>query len=130
MERIYFITHKNKNILFLDNSNATEEESVKLAKDFHNLAINYTPKSLLVLHNLVNAPGSHEAAELWKEYAVEHYKYIIKTAVIVEETLQKSFVVSFRNNAFKKGIKDIDAVLKAFDYNNIIDAKNWLVWEE
>lgn len=130
MERIYFIEHKNKKILFLDNSNATEEESVKLANDFHIFAINSAPKSLLVLHNLFNAPGSHDAAEIWNKYAVEHSKYVIKTAVIVGETLQKSFVVSFRKKALEKGLKEIDSVLKSFDQNNINDAKNWLVWEE
>jgi hypothetical protein len=129
MERIYFIEYRDKKILFLDNSNATEEESIKLVNDFHDLAIKSEPNSLLVLHNVSDSPGSQEAVNLWKEYAVEHSKYVKKTAMLGGGTLQKAIIISFKSFVITHGLKNLEAIFKTFEYNNILDAKNWLVWD-
>ena len=116
-DRIRWIEHKGKSILFLDYSDLHGDEYIKTIKETEDFIINLGNYDLLVLNDITNSYADKFSYEAGKETAEKIKPYVRKDAIVglttVKETLLK--VIGMFS----------DLVIKPFD--TIEEAKDWLV---
>jgi len=90
-ERIRFITHRGKQILFVDLSYCSPAELEETVHRVPDVVTAQPPGSLLLLADFTQASFSKEAIRTMKENAVFDKAFIKKTAWIGTESLPASF---------------------------------------
>jgi len=93
MEKVKFITHKNKNILFIDLSNCSEEHALQTIEKSRNIIKKQPEHSVLALTDIRNdgmfIPDLFQAM---KGFTKHNKPYIKASAVIASGELLKLFV--------------------------------------
>lgn len=82
MDRIYYIRHREKKILYLDGSNVNFEEALPLIREAKEFIRSQPEKSLLTLTDLTNARFNDHVTQSLKEYVAGNKPYVIAAAVI------------------------------------------------
>ena len=91
MERVQFIRHKDKEILFLDFSECKAEEVVLIIDKAKSVIARQPEKSLLTLSNVTNARFDDTVSQRMKEFTA-HNKPFVKAAAVVGVTGLKKIV--------------------------------------
>ncbi len=116
MERIQFIQHKGKQLLYLDLVNAKSTEVVQLVKDATPVIAAQPEKSLRTLTNVTNMAFNSEATEALKQFTKHNKPYVIAGAVVG--------VTGLKQIIYNAVLKFSGRNLVAFD--TLDEAKNWL----
>jgi hypothetical protein len=82
MERIKFIRHNGKEILFLDFSNCDVEELLKAVSASRKIIASRPGNSLLTLTDVTNARFNPEVSQKMKEYAAHNKPYVKASALV------------------------------------------------
>ena len=120
MDRVRFITHQGKQILFIDVTNCAAEEVIELVTEVQCMVTAQPPKSVLTLSDLTGARFSRSAVTRMKEVAVFDRPYVKRAAFVGAQSLPKVFyeaLKTFSQREFRK--------FKARE-----EAMDWLVREE
>ena len=124
MERLRFIEHAGKKLLFMDCSSNTKEEGYAIFDDFEALLKQQPEKSVLLFCDFENCYHDSVILGRWKKASPEHQRYIKKAACVGVSGGFKIAMAAYRFFARFSGI-DIDTIMHIF--NEESDAKNWLV---
>ena len=117
MERVKFIKHEEKDILFLDFSNTRTEEVLKIIEDAKRVISTKPMNSLLTLTDVTNACFNDEVGDGMKQFSAHNKPYVKAVAVVGITGLRKIIfgaVVAFS----KRNIESFD---------DVEQAKRWLV---
>ena len=115
-ERVKFIKHQEKDILFLDFSNTKTDEVLKIIEDAKRVISAMPKNSLLTLTDVTNARFNDSVGDGMKHFTA-HNKPYVKAAAVVGITGLKR-VIFGAVMAFSK------RNLEAFD--DVEEAKRWL----
>jgi hypothetical protein len=116
-ERVKFIKHREKDILFLDFSDTKTDEVLKIIEDAKRVISAMPENSLLTLTDVTNARFNEDVGDGMKQFTA-HNKPYVKAAAVVGITGLKR-VIFGAVMAFSK------RNLEAFD--DVEEAKHWLV---
>ncbi len=115
-DRVSFITHREKEILFLDFSNSQPHEVLQTIEAAKRLISSRPERSLLTLTDVTNARFNQEVGDQLKQFTAHNKPYVKAGAVVGVTGLKRiifSAVVTFsRRN------------LETFD--DLEQAKHWL----
>jgi hypothetical protein len=120
MDRVRFITHQGKQILFIDVTNCAAEEVIELVTEVQRIVTAQPPKSVLTLSDLAGAQFSRSAVTRMKEVAVFDRPYVKRAALVGAQSLPKVFyeaLKTFSQREFRK-------------FKTREEAMDWLVREE
>ena len=120
MDRVRFITHEGKQILFIDVTNCAVEEVIELLTEVQCIVTAQPPKSVLTLSDLTGARFSRSAVTRMKEVAVFDRPYVKRAAFVGAQSLPKVFyeaLKTFSQREFRK-------------FKTREEAMDWLVREE
>ena len=90
-DRIRFINHKGKQILFVDFSNCPAKEVEKIARAAPDYIIVQPRDSVLVLSDFTGAAFDRDALRTMKESAVFDKPFVKKSALIGTQSLPREF---------------------------------------
>ena len=91
MDRVRFITHQGKQILFIDVTNCAAEEVIELLTEVQRIVTAQPPKSVLTLSDLTGAQFSRATITRMKEVAVFDRPYVKRAAFVGAQSLPKVF---------------------------------------
>ena len=91
MDRVRFITHQGKHILFVDLTNCAAEEIIELLTEVQRIVTAQPRDSVLTLSDLTGAQFSRAAFSRMKEVAVFDRPYVKRAALVGAESLPKVF---------------------------------------
>jgi hypothetical protein len=91
MDRVRFISHQGKQILFIDVSNCAAEEVIELLKEVQCIVTAQLPKSALTLSDPTGAQFSRAAVTRTKEVAVFDRPYVKRAAFVGAQSLPRVF---------------------------------------
>ena len=91
MDRVRFITHQGKQILFIDVTNCAAEEVIELLTEVQRIVTAQPPKSALTLSDLTGAQFNRAAVTRMKEVAVFDRPYVQRAALVGAESLPHVF---------------------------------------
>lgn len=117
MERVKFIKHQWRQILLLDFSDSSVDESMKTMNEAKKVIRSQPKSSMLILTDVTGARYNMEVVEKLKEFTNENTPYVKASAVVGLDGLKKivyNAVVMFSKRK-----------LSVFD--NIQQAKDWLI---
>ena len=97
--RIRFIAHHGKQILFIDLSNCSATEVEKLIRGVPDLVTSQSRGSVLILSDFTGASFDEEALRTMKEAAVFDKPYVKKSAWVGAESLPPVFSENMRSFA-------------------------------
>jgi hypothetical protein len=120
MDRVRFITHQGKQILFIDVTNCAAEEVIELLTQVQRIVTAQPPKSVVTLSDLTGAQFSRSAVTRMKEVAVFDRPYVKRAAFLGAQSLPKVFyeaLKTFSQREFRK-------------FKTREEAMDWLVREE
>ena len=120
MDRVRFITHQGKQILFIDETNCGAEEIMKVLDDVQRIVTAHPRNSVLILGDLTGAQFSRAAVTRMKEVAVFDRPYVKRAAFVGAQSLPKVFYEAlkiFSRREFPK-------------FQTRQEAMDWLVREE
>ena len=120
MDRVRFITHQGKQILFIDITNCAAEEVIELLTEVQRIVTAQPPKSVLTLSDLTGAQFSRATITRMKEVAVFDRPYVKRAAFVGAQSLPKVFyeaLKTFSQREFRK-------------FKTQEEAMDWLVGEE
>ncbi len=117
MERIQFVQHKGKKILYLNLTNAKPPEILQLVREATPLIAKQPAKSLLTITDARNMNFDNESTEALKLFAKHNGPYVIAGAVLGVSGLKKII--------YNAVLKFSGRNLVAFDTPD--QAKDWLV---
>jgi hypothetical protein len=120
MDRVRFITHQGKQILFIDVTNCTAEDVIELLTEVQRIVTAQPPKSVLTLSDLTGAQFSRATITRMKEVAVFDRPYVKRAAFVGALSLPKVFyeaLKTFSQREFRK-------------FKTREEAMDWLVREE
>ena len=118
MERVRFITHENKNILFIDLSNCSKEHAFQVLEKSKGIIKEQPKNSVLALADINNEHLYIPDLFLALQEFVKHNKpYIKASAIIASEERLKLFIDTLSYSSNRK--------FSVFD--DIEKAKDWLV---
>jgi hypothetical protein len=120
MDRVRFITHEGKQILFIDVTNCAVEEVIELLTEVQRIVTAQPPKSVLTLSDLTGARFSRSTVTRMKEVAVFDRPYVKRAAFVGAQSLPKVFyeaLKTFSQREFRK-------------FKTREEAMDWLVREE
>jgi hypothetical protein len=120
MDRVRFITHQGKQILFIDVTNCAADEVIELLAEVQRIVTAQPPKSALILSDLTGAQFSRAAVNRMKEVAVFDRPYVKRAAFVGAQSLPKVFydaLTTFSRREFPR-------------FQAREDAMDWLVREE
>jgi hypothetical protein len=120
MERIRFIQHKGKQILHLDFTHTTAEETLRIIREAKAVIAAQPEKSLRTLTDVTNMKFNTEASEAMKEFAHHNKPYVSAGAVVG--------VTGLKQIIYNAVIKFSGRHIAAFDTED--QAKEWLVEQE
>lgn len=124
MERLSFIEHQGKRILFMDNSANNRDEAYAMFDAFDSLVRAQPEKSLLVLCDFENCYHDVTILGKWKKASQEHQRIIIKSANLGISGSFRIAIAAYRFFARLRGI-EVEQIMR--DFNDESAAKNWLV---
>lgn len=117
MERIQFIEHNGKKILYIDFSNTAPDELIGLTTAAKKVIGAQPEKSLLTLTNVTNARFNKDVTAVMKEYT-NHNKPFVKAAALVGlSSLQQvilNAIIVFTGRKFSA-------------FSDLEKAKDWLI---
>jgi len=116
-ERVKFIKHQTRDILFLDFSNSGADEVLKILEDAKRVIRNKPHQSLLTLTDVTNARFNEEVGEGMKQFTLHNKPYVKAGAVVGITGLKR--IIFGAVMAFSK------RKIEAFD--DLEQAKNWLM---
>jgi hypothetical protein len=119
MERVRFIEHKGKTILFIDFSDSSPEDAFEVIGVAKTVIAKQAPSSLLTLTNTHNARFNSKIRNAMTEY-VRHNKPFVKAAAIIGVTGLQEIIFSGILKLTKRKIRL---------FNDIEEAKDWLAIE-
>jgi hypothetical protein len=91
MDRVRFITHRDRKILFVDMSNCPAQEVIKIADEVRRIVTAQRRESVFILSDLTGAQFSRAAVARIKEVAVFDRPYVLRSALVGIESLPKVF---------------------------------------
>jgi len=91
MDRVRFITHQGKQILFTDVTNCAAEEVIELLTKVQRMVTAQPRNSVLTLGDLTGTNFSRAAVTRLKEVAVFDRPYVKRAALVGAESLPKVF---------------------------------------
>ncbi len=115
-ERVKFIKHEEKDILFLDFSNTRTDEVLKIIEDAKRVISTKPMNSLLTLTDVTNARFNDEVNDGMKQFSA-HNKPYVKAAAVVGITGLKKILFGAVMAFSKRNIVSFD---------NAEQAKRWL----
>jgi hypothetical protein len=116
-ERVKFIRHQEKEILFLDFSNSGTEEVLKIIEDAKRVISTKPENSLLTLTDVTNARFNEEVGEGMKQFTA-HNKPYVKAAAVVGITGLKRVIFGAVMAFSKRNLQSFD---------DMEQAKHWLI---
>jgi hypothetical protein len=120
MDRVRFLTHQGKQILFTDVTNCAAEEVVELLTEAQRIVTAQPRNSVLSLGDLTGAEFSRAAVTRLKEVAVFDRPYVKRAALVGAQSLPKVFYEAlkiFSQREFRR-------------FKTREEAMDWLVGEE
>jgi hypothetical protein len=121
MDRVRFITHQGRRILFIDLTNCRAEEAMEILDEVKRVVTAQPRNSLLTLGDLTGAQLSRGAITRMKEVAVFDRPYVKRAAIVVgAESLPNVFYEALKTFSQRE--------FPRFDTRE--EAMNWLVKEE
>jgi hypothetical protein len=120
MDRVRFITHQGKQILFIDVTNCAAEEVIELLTEVQRIVTAQPPKSALTLSDLTGAQFSRAAVTRMKEVAVFDRPYVKRAAFVGAQSLPKVFYDALTTFSRREFLR--------FEARE--EAMDWLVMEE
>jgi hypothetical protein len=120
MDRVRFITHQAKQILFIDVTNCAADELIELLTEVQHIVTAQPPKSVLTLSDLTGAQFSRATITRMKEVAVFDRPYVKRAALVGAQSLPNVFyeaLKTFSQREFRK-------------FKTREEAMDWLVREE
>jgi hypothetical protein len=91
MDRVRFITHQGKQILFIDVTNCAAEEVIELLTEVQRIVTAQPRDSVLTLADLTSAQFCRATVTRMKEVAVFDKPYVKRAALLGAESLPKVF---------------------------------------
>jgi hypothetical protein len=91
MDRVRFLTHQGKQILFIDLTNGSAEEVIERLTEVQRMVTAQPRESVLTLSDLTGAQFSRTAVTRMKEVAVFDKPYVKRAALVGAESLPKVF---------------------------------------
>jgi hypothetical protein len=96
MDRVRFITHRDKQVLLVDYSNCTRQTLLDIVQERARVTLAQPPGSVLLLVDVTGAQFSKDTVEEVKKVAARERDRVKRTAVVGEETQPKVFADSVR----------------------------------
>jgi len=115
-ERVKFITHRQKEILFLDFSNSLPHEVLQTIEDAKRVISARPERSLLTLTDVTNARFNEAVGDGLKQFTAHNKPYVKAGAVVGVTGLKRIIFTAVLTFSRRK--------LEAFD--DIEQAKHWL----
>ncbi len=116
-DRVKFITHQEKRILFLDFSNSEANDVLRTIEDAKRLISANPEQSLLTLTDVTNARFNEEVGKGMKQLTAHNRPYV-KAAAVVGITGIKRIILGAVMAYAKRNIEPFD---------DMEEAKKWLV---
>ena len=116
-ERVKFITHKGRQILLMDLSNATPEEFLATMDEARALIAKQAKASLRTLTNVTGVRYRSEVGPAVQDFVRHNKPYVIAGAVVGLDAL-KTIMFNFINRVTGRSLRAME---------NRDDAMNWLV---
>jgi len=116
-ERVKFIRHQERDILFLDFSNSQTDEVLKIIEDAKNVIRTRPVNSLLTLTDVTNARFNEAVGEGMKHFTAHNKPYVKASAVVGITGLKK--IIFGAVMAFSRR--------KIESFDDVEQAKQWLV---
>lgn len=116
-ERVQFITHKGKKILFIDLRGGSADEIRAMLPDIQDAVTSEPRGSVLSLSDWTGAQITRELADQIKKTLVFDRPHVKRTALVGVEKLPKIFLDAFKN--FSQREFTI--------FSSLEEAKDWLV---
>ena len=91
MDRIRFITHHDKQVLFIDAANCTAEQLIELGEEIRKSVTAQPPNSVLTLTDFSGAKFSRDAITRLKEVAVYDRPHVKRAAILGADSLPKAY---------------------------------------
>ena len=120
MDRVLFLTHQGKQILFIDETNCGAEEIMKVLDDVQRIVTVHPRNSVLILGDLTGAQFSRAAVTRMKEVAVFDRPYVKRAAFVGAQSLPKVFYEALKTFSQRE--------FRRFETRE--EAMDWLVSEE
>ena len=105
MDRVRFITHQGRQILFFDVTNCAAEEVIELLTEVQRIVTAQPRNSVLTLSDLTGAEFSRAAVTRMKEVAVFDRPYVKRAALVGAQSLPKVFYEAL--NVLPAGIPQV-----------------------
>ena len=116
-ERVRFIKHQEKDILFLDFSNTEADEVLKIIEDAKRVIGTKPENSLLTLTDVTNARFNEEEGNGMKQFTAYNKPYV-KAAAVVGITGLKRIIFGAVMAFSKRNLEPFD---------DVEQAKRWLI---
>jgi hypothetical protein len=120
MDRVRFIPHQGKQILFVDETNCGAEEVIKLLTEVKRVVTAQPRNSVLTLTDLTGARISRAAITRMKEVAVFDRPYVKRAALVDAQSLPKVFYEALKTFSQREFHR----------FKTREEAMDWLVLEE
>src|SRR5712692_9700731 len=91
VDRVRFITHQGKQILFIDMTNCVSEEAMLIASEVRRVVTAQPRNSVLTLSDLTGGELRRDAITRMKEVAVFDRPYVKRAAIVGAESLPNVF---------------------------------------
>ena len=116
MERIQFIEHKGKQIIYFDLTDSKDpQESIKHGRQVRELILSQPPKSVLLLTNVVGAHYNPEASDFMKQFSSDISPHV-KASAMVGVTGIRRIILSALTRVSGRPITVFDTVEQAKDW--------------
>ena len=122
--RLRWIQVQGKEVLLLDFSRATPEESLALIAGFHQMMLGRAADSVLLLTDVTEAVYEASIARQWKAARLEHSAAIRASAIFGLRGLVGAAVRGFIDAARLLGLSFVDQRLRVF--GSEAEASDWL----
>lgn len=130
VERVKFINHKGKDIIFLDFSEASSAGVIEVVEEIKKVMVAQPEHSVLLLVNAKNARFNLQVVDALKDFARLCMPYVKKGAAVGIEGMQTLIydtVTKFCKGNFPS-VDDIQKVREKIQrFDKIEKAKDWLV---
>jgi len=105
MERVHFITHRGKRVLFIDHTSSTPEEMQRTMDEVERIVAGEPPNSLLTLSDFTGTQFDHKSADHMKVVATRDRPHVHRAAVVGGDSIPDVFyraLKSFSSRHFPK----------------------------
>lgn len=116
-ERVQFITHQGKKILFINLNSCTEDQLEEIIPVIQSMITSEPPKSVLSLSDWTGAEVTRSLAEQIRTTLVRDKPHVKRTAFVGVDRVPKVFLDGFKNFSRR------DFTI----FKSLEEAKDWLV---